>query len=336
MKKQFLFLMMAIFIGLWSCKKDEDDNTVKDLKVNFTVGEKNLVSFTASATNANTYSWDFADGNTGSGAAVEHKFKMAGTYKVKCTATGQTNSISKTVDVKVTYEDPSVYNTVSKLLVGFTVDNPEGTAVWRWAADTCMFSCGPKTHVYTAGGDTADYDIFDVYDDSWWHNNANEPINDEALDDEYSFRLNQNFEYVNSYKETGFMWNWAWAKYTLNQTVEEWGDVALLQPSDTVTSWELEIKDIPADSTFRTIVNGQPETNAYIIHIKGGQYLGIASAASRSNDAHWYQIIRIDSDTLKIRYDNTYPQDLTPDPNWKDSHPLGEGEWGYITFVKSN
>ncbi len=337
MKKQFLFLMVAVFaLGLWSCKEDEEDKSVKDLKVTATVND-NVVSFVASATNANTFSWDFADGNTGAGATIEHSYKMAGTYEVKCTAKGQSNSISKTESVKVETGDPSVYNEVSKLLTGYAGDPDNGgNTVWKWVHADGMFSCGPKSHIYS--NDTAQYDIFDVYDDSWWQNNAasGEDINEEALDDEYSFKLNQAFEYVNSYKASGFMWNWAWAKFALNKDVDEWGDLALLEPTDTVASWELEIKDIPTDSTFRTFVNDQEVDKAYILHIKGGQYLGIASAAARSTDAHWYQIVKIEADSLIIRYDNTFPQDLAVDPSWEDTHPLGEGEWGYIIFAKSN
>jgi hypothetical protein len=39
-----------------------------------------------------TYSWDFGDGTTGSGSSVTHTYLAKGTYLVKVTAVGTTNS----------------------------------------------------------------------------------------------------------------------------------------------------------------------------------------------------------------------------------------------------
>jgi len=72
-----------------------------------------LVSFDASATTmgdtaclaACTYTWDFADGNSGTGMGVAHSFSTAGVFNVTLTATsiatGTSNSITKPVTIAV-------------------------------------------------------------------------------------------------------------------------------------------------------------------------------------------------------------------------------------------
>ena len=61
-----------------------------------------VVDFDASSSvGASSYSWDFGDGNTGSGMTTNHSYNSNGTYTVTLVITGTcgTDSISKTITV---------------------------------------------------------------------------------------------------------------------------------------------------------------------------------------------------------------------------------------------
>lgn len=65
--------------------------------VDISVTSGTAISFTGTATDSDpnaslTYSWDFDDGGTASGASVSHAFTKSGAYKVKLTATDSTNA----------------------------------------------------------------------------------------------------------------------------------------------------------------------------------------------------------------------------------------------------
>jgi hypothetical protein len=71
--------------------------------------EQGPVEFTCTANTANvTYTWDFTDGTTATGATVTHTFMIPGTYNVTVTITSTINgtSASATVEVKV-YDIPN-------------------------------------------------------------------------------------------------------------------------------------------------------------------------------------------------------------------------------------
>lgn len=329
--RDLLFLAALFAIGMWSCEKDEEkDETVKNLQITHEVTD-NKVSFTANAENANTYDWDFGNGETASGAAVEVEYKIADTYEVKCTANGKTNNISQTQEVTVLVGDPEVYNDVAKLLCGFDEETGESNASWKWAVGFGMMSSGEKSFSYDH--DSATYAYFDPINDSWWKmGEYGGVIWDEAQDDVYTFTLNKSFDYSNEYGETGFMWNWVWAEYNFGADVEIWGDIPLMEGEKT-GSWELEVIEHESDTLPKTIVSGKEVAKSYVITLKGGAYLGIGASTPI------YQICRIDADTCWVRYDNTIPSEYMPvtekKPTWAEEGVSGDPEWGYFYLVKN-
>jgi hypothetical protein len=331
MKKQFLFLLATVFVlGFFSsCNDDEEpDEHVKNLKLTVTSVDGNQATFTATAENASTYAWDFGNGDKGSGATVTATYKFPGDYWVKCTASGKIDKVTDSIKVTLEEGDPSIVNPVTELLASHP---------WKWAGngtqpnDFGYWSCGPKSHVYT-NTDSAHFDYFDKFDDSWWKlGEYDAAVGDEMLDDVYTFTLDKTMKFENDYDSTGMMWNWAWAIYNFNAETDIWEDLPLAQGGG-VGSWNIEVIDQPVDTLPKTIVNGNPVDKLYIVTVKGGVYLGVGSVGPEPK----YQICRIDSDTLWVRYDNTYPQDLPIKDTWAaEGVVTGEGEWGYFYLVKA-
>lgn len=64
-------------------------------------GVGQLVSFAVSVSGADSISWNFGDGSSGSGASVTHAFNTAGTFNVSVTATNAVGSVSGSVTVTV-------------------------------------------------------------------------------------------------------------------------------------------------------------------------------------------------------------------------------------------
>ncbi len=104
MKKKLLFgsfLTALLVIGLASCKKDpapKDPPTC-----DFTIKAEGLkITFTAVATNTDTYAWDFGDGQTGTEANPVHTYAGGGEFEVKLVVTGEGGSAEKKIKVTVT------------------------------------------------------------------------------------------------------------------------------------------------------------------------------------------------------------------------------------------
>ncbi len=326
MKNLLFFGAVAIMaLGFSSC--GEDDPVVENVS-NLVLTQSvdgNVATFTATATNASSYSWDFDNGDTGSGASVTATYNFPGDYFVKCTAAGKVDQLTDSVKVTLEVGNPDIVNDVTEALCAHP---------WKWAGNGTLpndfgyWSCGPKGYVYT--NDTSANDWMNPFDDSWWKLGEYDGVVQESqLDDRYTFTLDKTMKYTNEYDTSGFMYNWAWQNKEGYGTPDIWEDGPVMD-LPTEGSWSIEIKDHPAGTLPKTIVNGSEVSTSYIVTLNGGTLLGVGAASSI------YQICRIDADTMWIRYDNTYPQDLTIKPEWADDGiGLGEGEWGYFYLVKA-
>jgi PKD repeat protein len=54
------------------------------------------------------YAWDFGDGQTGSGASVQHTYTAPGTYMATVTASNSAGSWTATVQIVVTEEEGQI------------------------------------------------------------------------------------------------------------------------------------------------------------------------------------------------------------------------------------
>lgn len=68
------------------------------------------ISFTNTSTDAYDYLWDFGDGTTSTATSTSHKYTTAGNYtvKLKSSASGESNTISKTVNILPAYTQAKV------------------------------------------------------------------------------------------------------------------------------------------------------------------------------------------------------------------------------------
>lgn len=115
--KKIKYLVVALFAVLMSCDGDDIDIPESVLPTNLTVTSVNVgdgkVNFTASATNANYYHFDFGDGSSAlnNEGVASKTYDMIGdnTYTVKVTAgSSQGKTTSETIDitVSVAFTDP--------------------------------------------------------------------------------------------------------------------------------------------------------------------------------------------------------------------------------------
>lgn len=92
--KQFriysLLAVVAVIIGISSCKDEEDPKPQPKAAFTFTLDTlaKN-VTFTNQSTNSTAYSWDFGDGQTSTSESPQHTYTLNGNFIVKLTAVGE-------------------------------------------------------------------------------------------------------------------------------------------------------------------------------------------------------------------------------------------------------
>ena len=326
MMRNLFIGMLAITVLLFSaCKKDEpaDPSKPGPVTITFTI-DGNVVSYHAEATDAVSYAWDLANGETPTGQDVTGTYSFPGNYTVKCTAKGREEDTEATVEVDVTQGDPDIFNEVNVTLSGYNSETGESEAVWMWYDAPGTMGDGPRESV-------PDTVYFNPIDQSWWQNGEGE-LPEEGLDDEYSFKLNAQMEYVNDFK-TAFMVNWAWAAVRGYATPGIWEDLAYEAYEAPAASWSVEhIENINDTLTFETNINGNMMPGAYVIHLSNNASLGMESAG------YDYQILKLTADTLWVRYDNTFPENLgdfyDPDELANEGATPGDPDESYLKFIR--
>ena len=305
--KKYLYLLIAFaVVSLTSCNKDDDNNNDTDKPGEVTITyqvDGNVVNYHAEAENAVSYAWDLGNGETPTGQDVTGTYSFPGDYEVTCTAKGRVEDTKATVTVKVEQGDPDIFNKVNLLLSGYNAETGESEAVWTWTDAPGVFADGPRE----GEPDTV---YFNPIDFSWWQNEGGD-IDENALDDEYMFKLNPKMEYVNDFK-TAFLVNWAWAAVRGHNNGEIpgiWEDVAWEGYNDgqspMVASWSVEhIPNINDTLTFQTQIGDEMLDGAYVIHLTNNASLGMESTG------YDYQILKLTQDTLWVRFDNTFPENL--------------------------
>ena len=119
MKSRFYFYLAAFLMLatlFTSCQKDEPSISRIDTEIN-----DYTVSFSAVVTDANSYHWDFGDGNTSTEATPVHEYEMSGSYTVTLTVKGDGGEVTSTTVVEIL---PSF----SEMLTG----GPEATGGKTW------------------------------------------------------------------------------------------------------------------------------------------------------------------------------------------------------------
>jgi len=296
MKKSLLYLMaIALFFG--ACKKDEETTAGKPGEVTITETQNgNVVTYRASASDAVKFIWDLGNGQTPEGSEVTGTYSFPGDYEVTCTAKGREEDTKKTKTVNVLEGDPEIFNEVNVTLAGYNATTGLSEASWAWVDAAGTMGDGPRDG-------TPDTVYFDPIDQSWWQSGDGD-LSEAALDDEYTFNLNTKMEYVNDFKEA-FVINWAWAAVRGHETPGIWEDVEDDTYEAPASSWSVQyIPNINDTLTFETNINDVMMPGAYVIHLTNKASLGMESKG------YDYQILKLTADTLWVRFDNTFPENL--------------------------
>jgi hypothetical protein len=91
-------------------------------------GETMILTATVTAGSDVVYTWDFGDGNMGSGAVVNHVYVEAGGYRVVVTATNEVSSMSVQTSVSVR---ASGYYIFMPVVVKGVVNSPQLPVLWK-------------------------------------------------------------------------------------------------------------------------------------------------------------------------------------------------------------
>ncbi len=183
MKKFQIFFLMAaslfMMVAQTSCNKDDDDDddNTTEVKSRFTPVQDSEDPFTFTfnneSLNADSYAWDFGDGETSTETSPTHTYAAAGVYTVAMTATGSAGSHTSSEEVNVT--DPSV---ASESLAGTT------SKTWKLLRDVnggqYPIQVGPNT-----------------FTEIWWALGANDPLDARPclMEEEYIFHADGTYEY---------------------------------------------------------------------------------------------------------------------------------------------
>ncbi|MTI22812.1 PKD domain-containing protein [Fulvivirga sp. RKSG066] len=181
------------YFGLWSlllvllvsCGDDDDGAVVSPDPIasfQFEVDDTNFfkVDFTNFSQNAESYAWDFGDGNSSTEENPSHTYDAEGTYTVKLTASNASGASSgKTETVEIS--DP---NTKLTLLAG------TDSKTWKLIREgtSMLLASGPDPSA-------ADYQVF-------WPGNSNDGSRPCLYDDEFTFTRDGSY----IYNDNGSFW----------------------------------------------------------------------------------------------------------------------------------
>jgi len=91
-------LIAVLAFTMYSCGEDPADPPTVTV---FASVDGYQVAFTATVTNADSYQWEFGDGNVAVEQNPVHIYDQSGPYTATCTVTGDGGTISATVDVVI-------------------------------------------------------------------------------------------------------------------------------------------------------------------------------------------------------------------------------------------
>ena len=91
-------LIAVLALTVFSCKDDPADPPTVTV---FASVDGYQVAFTATVTNADTYSWVFGDGESSADQNPVYTYTQSGPYTATCTVTGDGGSVSASVDVVI-------------------------------------------------------------------------------------------------------------------------------------------------------------------------------------------------------------------------------------------
>ena len=146
MKRTTLFLLSFAVLGILaitvsSCKKD-DPAPLPTVQI-FSSVDGYQVAFTATATDTDTYAWEFGDGTVSTEQNPVHTYDQSGTYTAKLTVTGPGGTASESEDVTIAASELEMLTGGPAMANGktwvFSTTMGEGDAIYKdhpdWVVD---------------------------------------------------------------------------------------------------------------------------------------------------------------------------------------------------------
>jgi len=170
--KLVLSIAMIAMLGMFTaCEKDDEPAADPYADFEYEVGQDNNleVSFTNNSENAESYNWDFGDGQSSTEENPVHEYSEGGTYEVTLTATnadGVSTDVAKTLNLgsnKLAGDDSKtwkLYREGTSMGVG---PNPDAARSWWSLANDGERPCVYK-HEFTFHIDgTFEFDDNDIF-----------------------------------------------------------------------------------------------------------------------------------------------------------------------------
>ena len=141
MKKRVLTLISFAVIALlsfaiFSCEEEPADPPTVQV---FASVEGYQVAFTATVTNADTYSWDFGDGETSTEQNPVHVYAQSGSYTATITVTGEGGDATASTDVTIAASELEMLTGGPAMANGkawkFSTTSSEGDGIFKCTQD---------------------------------------------------------------------------------------------------------------------------------------------------------------------------------------------------------
>lgn len=127
MKKFVRFALVLPILFAVACKKQPTACISVD-KMTIMVGES--VSFSSCATDAETVSWNFGDGQKENGTSLSHTYNQAGTYLVTMTAKSKKDKKWDKASVVITVKEPLKDRFITKIVLKAFPATPPSGGTW--------------------------------------------------------------------------------------------------------------------------------------------------------------------------------------------------------------
>jgi PKD repeat protein len=178
-KTTFLFLSLALILGISSCKDDEAPSlgeapTSADAAFTYAATAENANTIDFTATNSGfTYKWDFGNALLGEGMTAQSSYPNKGTYTVTLTVFNSGGSASSSQDIVIAEDDITLLdNPLYTLLTGGIA----GSGSKTWVIDSTRaahMGVGPEAGTWP----------------EWWSADPLNKANTGLYSDRYTFKL---------------------------------------------------------------------------------------------------------------------------------------------------
>ena len=129
-------LIAVLSVTMFSCAEEEADPPTVTV---FASVDGYQVAFTATATNADTYSWDFGDGETSTELSPTHTYALSGSYTATITVTGDGGTADASTTVTISASELEMLTGGPAMANGkawkISSTSSEGDGIFKCTAD---------------------------------------------------------------------------------------------------------------------------------------------------------------------------------------------------------